>query len=95
MIKELTHDPIGEKYWGKRKYKELQCQIQKIEYSKEEKMHMSFEIIGYIRDKGYTLYHDFMDDISESHSDWFNMLTFDKNYNKSVLIYIKNKAKKK
>ena len=91
----LTDDPVLEKYWGDRKYKQLQYFITKQDFSKQEKTRMSAEIIKYVREKGYTVYHDFMDDISESHPDWFNMLTFDKNYNKVVLMYIKGVAKRR
>ena len=32
-----------------------------------------------------------MDDIMDSHPDWFNMLTFNKKENKFILDYIKSK----
>ena len=90
----ITDDPVLEKYWGDRKYKRLQCYLEKQCFSKEEKTKMSMDALKYINEKGYIIYHDFMDDIAESHPDWFNMLTFDKNYNKVILMCIKSKAKR-
>ena len=92
---KTTDDPVLEKYWGDRKYKRLQCYLEKQFFSKEEKSKMSMDALKYIDEKGYILYHDFMDDISESHPDWFNMLTFDKNHKKVVLMYIKCVAKRR
>lgn len=90
---KTTDDPVLEKYWGDRKYKRLQCYLEKQLFSKEEKSKMSMHALDYIDEKGYVIYHDFMDDIAESHPDWFNMITFDKNCNKAILMYIKSKAK--
>lgn len=42
-------------------------------------------------EKEFDLYHDLMDDIMDSHPDWFNMLTFNKKENKFILDYIKSK----
>lgn len=81
-----------EKYYGERKYKEIQSGIKKIEYSKNEKQKMLKAIISYIQEKDFKLYHDFMDDICESHQDWFNMITFNRNEKKCILEYIKSSA---
>lgn len=81
-----------EKYYGERKYKEIQSQIKKIEYSKNGKQKMLKEIISYIQEKDFKLYHDFMDDICESHQDWFNMITFSRNEKRCILEYIKSSA---
>lgn len=81
-----------EKYYGKRKYKYLQSNLEKIEYTKEEKQKMLMEIIDYINDKDYKLYRDLMDDICDSHQDWFNMIPFNKNEKKCVFEYIKSSA---
>lgn len=81
-----------EKYYGDRKYKELQEQLEKINYTKKEKLQMSMDMIKLIRDKDFKLYHDFMDYISENNPDWFNMLTFDRKENEFILEYIKLKV---
>ena len=91
----IADDPVLKKYWGDRKYKRLQCYLEKQCFSKEEKAKMSMDALKYVDEKGYILYHDFMDDIAESHPDWFNMLTFDKNHNKVILMCIKSKAKRR
>lgn len=49
------------------------------------------EINKYAMEKEFDLYHDLMDDIMDSHPDWFNMLTFNKKENKFILDYIKSK----
>ena len=81
-----------EKYYGKRKYKDLQINLKKIEYNKEERQKMLKEILLYIQEKDFKLYHDFMDDICEKYPDWFNMITFNKNEKKCILEYIKSSA---
>ena len=81
-----------EKYYGDRKYKEKQIQLEKMDYSKKEKLQMSMDMITLIQEKHFNLYHDFMDYISENEPDWFNMLTFDRKENKFILEYIKSKA---
>ncbi|MCI6847231.1 MAG: hypothetical protein MR835_00015 [Erysipelotrichaceae bacterium] len=81
-----------EKYYGARKYKEIQTQLAKKDYSKKEKLQMSMDMIKLIQEKDFNLYHDFMDYISENEPDWFNMLTFDRKENKFILEYIKSKA---
>lgn len=81
-----------EKYYGKRKYKDLQINLKKIEYNKEEKQKMLKEILLYIQENDFKLYHDFMDDICEKYPDWFNMITFNKNEKKCILEYIKSSA---
>ncbi|MGN1379241.1 MAG: hypothetical protein ACI4XR_02460 [Bacilli bacterium] len=81
-----------EKYYGDRKYKEIQTQLEKKYYSKKEKLQMSMDMIKLIQEKDFNLYHDFMDYISENEPDWFNMLTFDRKKNKFILEYIKSKA---
>lgn len=91
----IMDDPVLEKYWGDRKYKRLQCHLEKQYFSKESKSEMSMQVLAYINEKGYVIYHDFMDDIAESHPDWFNMLTFDRNCNKAILMYIKSKSKRR
>ena len=81
-----------EKYYGFRKYKDLQSNLEKIEFTKEEKQKMLKDIILYIKKMDFKVYHDFMDDICESHKDWFNMITFYKNERKCILEYIKSSA---
>ena len=42
--------PINfKKYYGRRKYKDLQLNLEKIEYVKEEKQKMLMKIIDYIQ----------------------------------------------
>lgn len=81
-----------EKYYGERKYKEIQTQLAKKDYSKKEKLQMSMDMIKLIQEKDFNLYHDFMGYISENEPDWFNMLTFDRKENKFILEYIKSKT---
>ena len=81
-----------EKYYGIKKYKELQIQLQKKKFTEIDKAQMFSDMTTYIKDKNFKLYHDFMDDISVSHPDWFNMLTFDRKVNKAILEYIKSKV---
>ena len=81
-----------EKYYGEKTYKEKQKQLEKKEYTKEEKIKMSMEMTNIIREKQFTLYHDFMEYLSVNCPDMFNMLTFDKKENKFILEYIKSKA---
>lgn len=80
-----------EKYYGDREYKDKQLTIEKIEFSSKQKQKMLREITKYIIDKKFTLYHDLMDDISKSHIDWFNMLTFNRKENNFIVQYIKSK----
>lgn len=81
-----------EKYYGERKYKTAQVQLQKQKFTDNEKVQMFRDIVTFIEQKDFRLYHDFMDDISISHPDWFNMLTFDRKINRAVLEYIKSKV---
>ena len=69
---------ILEKYWGDRQYKVIQTTLEKQNFTKDEKLKMLREAIDYLIEKNYDLYHDFMDNISVTHPDWFNMLSFDK-----------------
>ena len=80
-----------EKYYGDRKYKEKQFELEKIDFTNFEKKRMLREINKYAMEKEFDLYHDLMDDIMDSHPDWFNMLTFNKKENKFILDYIKSK----
>jgi len=80
-----------EKYYGDRKYKEKQIELEKIDFTNFEKKRMLREINKYAMEKEFDLYHDLMDDIMDSHPDWFNMLTFNKKENKFILDYIKSK----
>lgn len=80
-----------EKYYGDRKYKEKQIKLEKIDFANFEKKRMLREINKYAMEKEFDLYHDLMDDIMDSHPDWFNMLTFNKKENKFILDYIKSK----
>lgn len=82
----------SKKYYGERKYKEIQIELEKKNYSKEEKLQMTKAMIKFINKNNYNLYHDFMDYISETELDWFNMLTFNKKENKFILEYIKSKT---
>lgn len=78
-----------EKYYGEKKYKRIQQNLEKKTFSKIEKRKLLIEIMSYIKEKEYKLYHDFMDDISINKKDWFNFLTYDKKANKIILEYIK------
>lgn len=84
-----------EKYYGHKKYMDIQEHLEKIDYTKKEKDKMSYDIVKYIIDNNYTLYHDLMNDICDSHPDWFNMLTFDRKNRQFILIYMKSKARSK
>lgn len=84
-----------ERYYGERKYKKLQEQLEKKNITKEQKLQMSMDMIKLIREKNFNLYHDFMDYISENEPDWFNMLIFDKKENKFILEYIKGNVMRK
>ena len=81
-----------DKYYGEKEYKKKQRQLEKKQFSETEKGKMSIEILKYIDDKNYLLYHDFMEDISENNTDWFNYITFDREIKKCILTYIKSKA---
>lgn len=81
-----------DKYYGEKEYKKKQQQLEKKEYSKTEKDKMFRDILKYIDDNNLVLYHDLMEDISNSNTDWFNYITFDKNTRKCILTYIKSKA---
>ena len=68
-----------DKYYGEKEYKKKQQQLEKNEYSKTEKDKMFRDILKYIDDNNLVLYHDLMEAISNSNTDWFNYITFDKN----------------
>ena len=80
-----------ERYYGDREYKEKQIELEKIDFTSFEKKKMLRELIKYIRNNNFDLYHDMMDDIMYSHPDWFNMLTFNRKENSIVFQYMKSK----
>lgn len=84
-----------EKYYAPRKYQKVQAEIQEKVFDEEEKLLLLRDMIDYIQDKNYRVYHDFMDDICVSNPDWFNMLIFDRNKKLVILDFIKARAKKK
>ena len=82
-----------EKYYGKRKYKEIQQRLREqgnpYSFTEEEKIEILRNIVILISERKYTLYHDLMDDLAEEHIDWFAMLVFNRKYNSMVLDCIK------
>lgn len=80
-----------ERYYGDREYKEKQIELEKIDFTSFEKKKMLRELIKYISNNNFDLYHDMMDDIMYSHPDWFNMLTFSRKENSIVFQYMKSK----
>ncbi len=80
-----------ERYYGDREYKEKQIELEKIDFTSFEKKKMLRELIKYISNDNFDLYHDMMDDIMYSHPDWFNMLTFSRKENSIVFQYMKSK----
>lgn len=81
-----------EKYYGEKKYKKLQENLEKKEYTELEKKQLIKKIMGIIIEKEFNLYHDFMDYISENELDCFNMITFNPKERNFVLEYIKSKS---
>lgn len=84
-----------DKYYGRRQYQLLKGSMIKEMYTENEKLNMMKEIVAYIGESDYRLYHDFMDDIAVSHQEWFNMLVFDKRKNKVVLELIKSNVNRR
>lgn len=83
------------RYYGDRKYKNMINQIQRKDYTKEEKINMLRIIQEYININNYVMYHDLMDDICESNPDWFNLIVFNKNERGCILEYIRSKVRSK
>lgn len=83
------------RYYGDRKYKQMINQLQKQDYTQEQKIGMLKDIQKYINAKNYDMYHDLMDDICESNPDWFNLLVFNKNERGCILEYIRSKVRSK
>lgn len=90
---------ITEKYYGIKKHEILQNKLRKsvskIQFTEDEKDIITAQMIEYINEKDFVLYHDFMDDIAETHSDWFNLIAFDKGLRQLILEYIKSKVRLK
>ena len=84
-------DADFERYYGDREYKEKQIELEKIDFTNFEKKKMLRELIKYISNNNFELYHDMMDDIMYSHPNWFNMLTFSRKENSIVFQYMKSK----
>ncbi len=80
-----------ERYCGDREYKAKQIELEKINFTNFEKKKILRELIKYISNNNFNLYHDMMDDIMYSHPDWFNMLTFSRKENSVVFQYMKSK----
>ncbi len=81
-----------EKYYGEKQYKKLQIDLERKVYTSVEKKQMIYKMIDIIKEKKFTLYHDFMDYISVNEVDCFNMITFNSKERKCILEYIKSKA---
>ena len=80
-----------EKYYGDKRYKKLQKEIVKKDYSSFEKNKMIMKIVKIIKEKNFDLYHNLMDYIAENELDCFNMLSFNIKERKFILHYIKSK----
>lgn len=91
MVMFRGNEEQFEKYFGDRKYKSMMEKIQKKEYSKEQKQEMLKDILNFIKENDYSLYHDFMDDICEKYPDWFNFIIFDGSSKKCLLEYMKSR----
>lgn len=80
-------------YYGERKYRTWMAELEKIEYTENQKYVMLRDILDYADKKDFRIYHDLLNDISESHMDWYNMLAFTRKKKRIVLDYIKDKVR--
>lgn len=82
-----------QKYHGKKEYKELERKLRQsnrqMAFTGEEKKEMLSDMIHYIHENDYVLYHDFMDDIAVNNVTWFNMLAFDGKAKRFLLEFVK------
>ncbi len=69
-------------------YREMQINLVKKDFPSEERYEMLKDIMGYIQEKNFRSYHDLMEDICMSHTDWFTLLTFDRKGRYAVVEYI-------
>lgn len=90
---------IFERYWGRKAYKELANKLRhsnrQEKFTKEEKLQMLSDMVSFIEDKDFTLYHDFMDFASQQRQDWFNFLVFDKKARDTILTYVEFRVQDK
>jgi len=87
------------KYYGKRKYKEIEKELRlsnnQIAFTEDQKIEMLGQMIDYIEKEDFALYHDFMDNISVEREDWFNLMCFDGKAKRFLLEYIKSRVQDK
>lgn len=99
MKKEPMTPRQWEKYYGEQEYhkkeRALKASGEKIFFTEEQREIILRDMTIYIDKNDFLLYHDFMNDISISHPDWFNLLTFNKKSKEYILYVIKSRVQYK
>lgn len=89
--------PGKEKYFDKYDYQEKARKLlnsnNQIDFSNEEKESMLHDMVKYIEEKNFDMYHKFMNDVVENEK-WFNFWCFDIRVQQYLKTYIKARVQK-